>query len=99
MQLIAKSDLFQRLDSTATALCLRNTRQGQRQLYVAQNRLVRDEVITLEHKSNRMIAVGIPICILETLGRAAVDEEITLGIAVKTANDVEQGSLTTTRRA
>jgi hypothetical protein len=60
---------------------------------------VGNEIVALEHEANAVVAVGIPVTILEFLGGFAVDEKITVGIAIQTAHDIEQGGLTASGRA
>ena len=43
----------------------------------------------MEDKSYAVVAVGVPIPILEVLGGLAVDEQIAVGIAIQTAYNVE----------
>ncbi len=54
---------------------------------------MRDEVVGLEHKAHRVVAVGVHVLFGEMLGALATDEQITLGVAVQPANDVQQGGL------
>ena len=98
LQLIRKSHLTQRLDRALAPLLLGDTREGERQLDVCQHRLVRNEVVALEHEADRVIAVGIPIGVLVELGGNAVDDQITAGVLVETADDIEQGRFTAARR-
>ena len=58
-----------------------------------------DEVITLEHKADGVVAIGVPIARLKVACRNPINDEIAVGALVKTADDVEQGSLSTARRA
>ena len=97
MQLIAKSYLFQGFLCSASALRLGHARNSQRKLHVGEHTLVRNEVIALENKADRVVSVGIPIAILVHGGGFAVDEQVTRGVAVKTAYDVQRGSLTAAR--
>jgi hypothetical protein len=46
-----------------------------------------------------VVAVGVPVPILEVLGGLAVDEKVALGVAIQAAYDVEQSGLTTARGA
>ncbi len=59
---------------------------------------MRDEVVALEDETDRVIAVGVPVAVLVILRRAAVDDEVAVGVAVKAANDVQKRRLATTRR-
>ena len=49
-----------------------------------------DQVIALEHETNGVVAVGVPVAVGVLLGGDAVDDQVTAIIAVKAANDVEQ---------
>ena len=80
------------------SLCLRYSRECERKLDVLQYRLMRNEVIALENKAYRMISVRIPVAVAEILCGSAVYHEITLCIFVKSADDIEQGSLTAAGR-
>ena len=57
---------------------------------VAKDRLVGDKVIALEHETNGVVAVGVPVAVGVLPGGDAVDDQVTAIIAVKAANDVEQ---------
>ena len=93
IQLVAQAHPLQRLLRPAAALRLGYPRQGQRQLHVGQHRLVGDEVIALEHKAHRVVAVGVPVAVPVLFCGAAVDDEIAAGVAVKSADDVQRGGL------
>ena len=41
-----------------------------------------------------MVAVSVPVTVFVLLGGRAVDDKVAGGIVVKTADDIEQGSLT-----
>ena len=61
VDLIAESDLFQRLRCAASALGFAHARDRQRQLHVGEHALMRDQIVGLKDKTNRMIAIGVPI--------------------------------------
>ena len=44
-----------------------------------------------------MVSVGIPIRVLEGLGGFTVDNKVSVGISVESADDVEKGRLTASR--
>ena len=94
--LVAKPDLFQCFDGTAAAFCLTDPRQGQCQLDVCQNRLVRNQVVALEHKADAVVAVAVPVTVAEFLSRPSVDDQVAAGILVQTADDIEQRRLART---
>ena len=97
VNVISKSYVAKRANSTRLALVGRNTRKRQCQLNVCQHRLVRDQVVALENKADGVIAVGIPIGIGVFFSRNTADYKVTAGILVKTADDVEQCCLSATR--
>ena len=98
MQLLTQTHLFQRGDGPFTAFRSGDAGNGQRQLYIGQHGLMRDQVITLKHKSNRMIAVGVPVPVFILLGRDLIDQ-ITAVITIQSADDIEQRCLTGTTGA
>ena len=49
---------------------------------------MRDQVVGLEDKADRVIAVGVPVAVLVVFGRDAVDDQIAFIVAVQTADDV-----------
>src|SRR5699024_3543193 len=75
-----------------------DARKAQRELDISQQRLVRDEVIGLEHKPDRVVAVGVPIAVAEVLGRATAYYEVTACVLVESANDVEHRGLSAAGR-
>ena len=99
VQLVAQAHLFQGLRRPVPPLGPADPRQGQGQLDVAQHRLVGDQVVALEHKSYRVVAVRIPVPVLKGFGGAPVDDQIAVGILVQPADDVQQSGLATARRA
>ncbi|MNN88872.1 hypothetical protein D3C81_2066100 [compost metagenome] len=50
-----------------------------------------DQVIALEDKAHAIIAVSIPIAVLEGLGGGAVDDQIAAVILVQTADQIQTG--------
>ena len=72
-----------------------DARQSQRQLHIGQHTLVGDQIVALEHEAHRMIAVGVPIPALVLTGGAAADDQVTAGIAVQAADDVQKRGLAT----
>ena len=91
MDLVAKPHLLQRLDGAGAALLAGNAGKRKRQLYVGKHALVHDQIIALKHKSDRVVAVGIPVRITVFLGRATVDNKVAAGVAIKSADDIQQG--------
>ena len=93
VELVAQTDLFQRLDGARTPLLARDARERQRELHVCQYTLVRDEVVALKDEADGVVAVRVPVAVVILLRRAAVDDEVTGGVAVQTADDVQQCGL------
>jgi len=93
VQLVAQPHLLQRSGGTAAALGFGNARDGQRQLHIAQHGLVGDQVIALEHETDGVVPVGVPVAVGIFFGGDAVDDKITAVVAVQTADDVQQGGL------
>ena len=61
VQLVAQPDFFQRLHGALFPLGLAYARERQCKFHVLQYRLMRNQVIALKNKANRMVAVGIPV--------------------------------------
>ena len=99
IHLIAETHALKRPDRALAALALAHTRERERQLHVAQYRLVRNEVIALEDKADGVVAVAVPVGVGKVLRRLAVDDEIAARIVVETADDVEQRRLAAARMA
>ena len=74
-----------------------HARERQCQLHVFQNGLMRDEVIALKHKTDAVVAIGIPIAIAKILGRNTVDEQAARVKVVESADNVEHRGLARTR--
>ena len=60
---VGQADVGQRFHGTVAALLAPDARQRERKLHVGEDRLVRDEVVALEHETDAVVAVGIPIAI------------------------------------
>ena len=99
VELVAEANALKRLDGALAALRLAHARERERQLHVAQYRLVRNEVIALEDEADGVVAVTVPVGIGKVLRRLAVDDEIALRVVVKAADDVEQRRLAAARMA
>ena len=64
---LGQPDAFQGLQRALAAFASGDTREGQRQLNVGQDGLVRDQVVGLENEANAVVAVGVPIAGLVVL--------------------------------
>lgn len=93
VQLVAQPYLLQRSGGTAAALGLGYARDGQCQFHVAQHGLVGDQVIALEHKTDGVVSVRVPVAVGVFFGGDAVDDQIAAVVAIQTADDVQQGGL------
>ena len=93
MHLVAQTDANEGLFGATQAFFARDAADGQRELDVAQDGLVHDEVVALEHEADRMVAVRVPVLVVEALGGTPVDDKVARRITVKAAQDVEQGRL------
>ncbi|MNP78906.1 hypothetical protein D3C76_1766270 [compost metagenome] len=50
-----------------------------------------DQVIALEDKAHAIIAVGVPIAVLEGLGGGAVNDQVAAVVLIQAADQVEAG--------
>ena len=98
IELIRQAHALQRPGGALPALLRADAADGQRQFNIGQHVLMRDQVIALEHKAHRMIAVAVPILVGVLAGGAILDDQIALGIAVQPADDIEQGGFAAARR-
>ena len=58
-----------------------------------------DQIVTLEHKADAVIAVSVPVLVLVQFCGTAVDHEVARRVVVKTSDDVEKSRLAAARRA
>ena len=99
VEFLAQPHALERLGGAPFALFLRYARKGERQLDIAQHRLVRDEVVRLEHKADAVVAVGVPVAVFEVLGGDALDDEVAVRVVVQPADDVQKRGLAAARLA
>ena len=92
-ELVPQPYLLQGSDGPLPPLRLSHAGEGQGQLHVSQHRLVGDELIGLENKTDGMVAVGVPVPVVEVFGGTAVDGEVAGGVAVQPADNVQQCGL------
>ena len=59
--MLGQPDAFQGFHRTLAAFASGDAREGQRQLNVGQDGLVRDQVVGLKNEANAVVAVSIPI--------------------------------------
>ena len=98
MNLIAETDVFQSAGRALFALGCGNAADGQRQFYIGENALVGDQIITLENKTDGMVAVRIPVAVGILLRGDVVDDKISGVIPVQTSDDVQKCGFTGTGR-
>ena len=96
--LVRQPDLLQGFQRPAPPLFPADPAQGQRQLYVGQYRLVRNQVVALEHKSDRVVPVGIPVAFLKLLRALSADDQVAVGVLVQPADNIQQGGLSAAGR-
>ena len=51
---------------------------------------MRDQVIALEHETDRVVTVGIPVAVLIFFRGDAVDDQVAAVIAVEAADDIKE---------
>ena len=93
LKLIAEADLFQRLSRAAAALLWCNAGERERQLDVCEHRLMRDEVIRLEHEAYRVVAVAVPVGVGIIFCGAPVYDQVAGAVLVKPADNVQKRGL------
>ena len=90
VKLFAQTHPLQRFRRPSAPLRPGNAGDGQSQLHVGKDGLVRDKVVALEHEADGVVAVGVPIPVVIFPGGDAVDDQISAVIAVKAADDIQQ---------
>ena len=88
MDLFAKSHFLQSLSCPLFPVCLSHTGNRKGKLYIGKDRLMRDQIITLKDKSDRMIPVRIPVPVFVLLCRNPVNNQITTVIAVESSHNI-----------
>ena len=99
VDVVAQPDLFEGLAGTLPPFGTGYAGDRQRELHVRQNRLVRNQVVALEHEADRVVAVRIPVTVLVPFGGDPVDDQVAAVVPVQAADDVEQRGLAGTRWA
>ena len=93
-QLISETDFFQSFCCTFTAFFLADTGKRKCDLDIRENILMRDQVVGLKYKTDRMVSVCVPVSVFVVFGRSSVDDQITGGVLVETADNVQHRRLT-----
>ena len=94
VELIAQSHRLQGCLCPLFPLRRGDAGNGQCQLHIGQNTLMGDQIVALEHETDGMVPVGIPVPVRVFSGGNAVDDQIAAVIPVQTADDVQQCGLT-----
>ena len=58
-----------------------------------------DQIVALEHKAYGVVAIAVPIPVLVVLGGTAIDDQITVGVLIQTADNIQHGGLAAAGRA
>ena len=98
VHVLGKPHAAERLDGALATLGARHAGKREGQLDVFQNGLVRDKVVGLEHEADAVVAVRVPIAVLVLACGHTVDEQVSVVVMVKAADDVEHGGLARARR-
>ena len=88
-----QSHAVESLFRTFDALGFTYARDCQRELDVAQHRLVRYQVVALENEAYAVVAVHVPIAVAELAGADAVYAHVARSVLVESADDVEHRGL------
>ena len=95
---LGKPHAAERLDGALPTLGAGHAGKCEGQLDVFQDGLVRDKVVGLEHEADAVVAVRVPIAVLVLACGHTVDEQVSVVVMVKAADDVEHGGLARARR-
>ena len=93
LRLLQEPDAIKCLQGTLPSLLAAHAGQRHGQLDIGQKGLVRDQVIALEDKADRMIPIGIPVAVTVAAGGNPADGHLARIIAVQAADNIEQGCL------
>ena len=93
MHLLPQSDAFQLFLRPLSSLPAAASRQRHRKLDIAPQGLMRNQIIALKNKTDRVVAIGIPVTALIGAGRDAVDEQLTAVAVIQAADNIEQRRL------
>ena len=99
VDMLCKPHAAERLDGALTTLGTGHAGKREGQLDVFQNGLMWDKVVGLEHEADAVVAICVPIAIFVLACGHAVDEQVSVVVMIKAADDVEHGGLARARRA
>ena len=94
MYLLSKSYFCESLNGPLSSLAFSHTGDSQCQFHIGKNCLMWYQIITLKHKTNGMIPIGIPVSVLIFFCGNPINNQITAVVPVKTANDIKKCRLT-----
>ena len=96
MKLLPKTHLLQCIHCTLSSFFLPDPRNRQCQLNICKHRLMRDQIVALEYKTDRMITVGIPVSVLIFFRGNAIDDKISAVVAVQSSDNIQKCGFTGT---
>ena len=88
MELAAKAHLFQGFDGPFPPFGLSYAGDGQGQLHVGKNRLMRNQVVALKYEADGVVPVGVPVTVLVFFCGNTVDNQVAGIVAVQSADDI-----------
>ena len=96
MKLLPKTHLLQCIHCTLSSFFLPDSRNCQCQLNICKHRLMRNQIVALEYKTNRMITVRIPVSVLIFFRGNAIDDKISAVVAVQSSDNIQKRGFTGT---
>ena len=96
VKLLPQTNLLQCIYCTLSSFFLPDSRNCQCQLYICKHRLMRDQIVTLKYKTNRMITVRIPVSVLIFFRGNAIDDKISAVVAVQSSDNIQKRGFTGT---
>ena len=94
VELISQPHLFQGGPGPALPFRLAHAGKGEGQLHVPQHVLVGDKVVILKYEAHGVVAVVVPIPVLEAGGTSAADAQVSAAVTVQPPDDIQKGGLT-----
>ena len=89
VHVFAKAHFGEGIEGAFAALGPPDARERESELNVRKDTLVGDEVVALENETDAVVAVAIPVAVLEVFRRDTVDDEVAGIEMVEAANHVE----------
>ena len=90
MKLLPKTHLLQCIHCTLSSFFLPDSRNCQCQFNICKHRLMRNQIVALEYKTNRMITVRIPVSVLIFFRGNAIDDKISAVVAVQSSDNIQK---------